>query len=154
MGLPLNIEETKLAEQAEYPFEEYTLYKVFHKKEGRMMAQLVNGNVSRTTMSYARYLMSVHLKRVLGKDEHVDHLNDDKTDDRIDNFQLLTPLENSKKYSEANPPTYVEFVCPICNIVFKKTRQKAWNKKSPCCSKECGYKKVSQTLTGRTRKVL
>lgn len=153
MGLPLNTEETKLAEQAEYPFEEYTLYKVYHKKLDRMMAQLVNGNISRTTMSYSRYLMSVHLGRILEKDEHVDHLNNDRTDDRIENFQLLTPEENSEKYHKLNPATYTEFICPICATVFKKTLQRAWGKVDPCCSKKCGYKKVSRTLTGRKKKV-
>lgn len=145
MGLPLNIEETKLAEQAEYPFEEYTLYKVYHKKLDRMMAQLVNGNVSRTTMSYSRYLMSVHLGRVLEKDEHVDHLNNDRTDDRIENFQLLTPKENREKYHKLNPAPLFDFICPVCNTPFKLAKNRAWGKESPCCSRKCGYKKGGET---------
>lgn len=111
------------------------------------MAQLVNGSIHRTTMSYARYLLSVHLGRRLGKDEHVDHINDDKTDDRVENFQILTPKENKEKYDKNNPAQLVEFICPICTSPFYLTKSKSHGKISPCCSKACGYKKISKTLT-------
>lgn len=136
-----------MSQPAEYPFEGYTLYIVFHKKEGRRMAQLVNGSVHRTTMSYARYLMSVQLGRLLTEDEHVDHINDDKSDDRLENFQILTQKENREKFTKSNPATLLSFVCPICSCEFKLSKQRAWGKLNPCCSKKCGSSKTSKTLS-------
>ena len=53
---------------AEYPYNDYKIYKVFHNKEKRNYAILVpldNSNKKRTTISYARYLMSVKEGRIL-----------------------------------------------------------------------------------------
>lgn len=83
-----------------YPYHEYKLYRIFHKKEGRWYAQLVKpgttgSKTERTTMSYARYEMSVKLKRKLLKHEHVDHKDENKVNDHPDNLQILSSLENT-----------------------------------------------------------
>jgi len=65
--------------------------------ENRRNVCLYNSDQDRTTISYARYLMSVHLGYEVPSHLEVDHINDDKTDDRIDNFQLLTPEQNKLK---------------------------------------------------------
>lgn len=134
-----------MAEPAQAPFEGYTLYVVFHKKEQRRYACLVDrARAHRITVSYARYLMSVHLGRILEKTEHVDHVNDDCLDDRIDNFQLLTPLENAAKYAKLLETRRVSLVCPICEQQFvrklkivNKTRREG---RQLCCSRVCGGK--------------
>jgi hypothetical protein len=82
--------------QAEYPFEEYKLYVVFHKKMKRRMACLVSKE-NRTTISYARYLMSVHLGRKLTKIETVDHIDGDTLNDSLENLQILSNEDNIKK---------------------------------------------------------
>lgn len=51
-----------------------------------------------TSTAYARYLMSVKLKRYLHDDEEVDHIYNDFTNDSIDNLQILSGSENTKKY--------------------------------------------------------
>jgi transposase-like protein len=117
------------------------------------MANLVKSGKDRTTISYARYLMSVHMGRMLTQEEHVDHINGIKTDDRIENFQLLTREENAKKYNTVdNPKKLVSLVCPICGKGFDTTRQKAHKYihfgESVCCSKHCGWKKAS--ISGST----
>ena len=49
---------------AEYPYNNFYIYIVFHKKEGRRFAVLYpadkSSGLKRTTISYARYLMSVN----------------------------------------------------------------------------------------------
>ena len=102
------------------------------------MANLVKSTTDHTTMSYARYLMSVHLSRELSKDEHVDHKNDDKLDDRVENFQLLTPAQNHQKYTAANPKKMFSLICPVCDVAFERYKRQMYGKTNPCCSRACG----------------
>lgn len=109
--------------KANVSFSEYWLYKVWHKKKGRWQANLVlvEDTKERTTISYARYLYSVKLGRNLEPYEHVDHINEDKGDDRIENLQLLTPLENkikSEKYRNTLSPKLVSINCSYCGNSF------------------------------------
>lgn len=88
-------------------------------KENRRNVCLVNSHKDRTTVSYARYLMSVKLGRFLSNEEHVDHIDNDKTNDSIENLQILTQRENSDKYSKIIPRLdRVVYKCPACNKVF------------------------------------
>lgn len=136
-----------MSEKAQYPFEGYKLYVVLHKKEGRRMANLVKINTNskdRTTMSYARYLMSVHLGRFLTDDEHVDHKNDDKLDDRIGNFQILTQAENSAKYHVLHPKSMTDLICPECNTSFQIESRNFKFKPNACCSRKCARAKQTR----------
>lgn len=140
--------------QADYPFNDYWIYVVYHKKEGRKMANLIlkSNTISRTTIAYARYLMSVSLGRFLGKDEHVDHINGDKSDDRVSNLQLLSPAENTKKgvIEQGKSAINIELVCPICGIMFSRPKNRSYSKthlgKDICCSKDCGIKQARLKL--------
>lgn len=58
---------------------------------------LIKINEKMKTMSYPKYLMEEHLGRCLTKDETVDHINADFTDDRIENLQILSRAENAAK---------------------------------------------------------
>ena len=49
-----------------------------------------------------RYLLAVKLGRYLTDEEQVDHIDDDKTNDNIDNLQILTVKENAVKSGLAN----------------------------------------------------
>jgi len=132
-----------MAAMAEYPYNDYRLYIVLHKKENRRMANLVNPITKRrTTLSYSRYLMSVHLGRVLEPQEHVDHINNDKLDDRVENFQILSQLENSRKFASLNQAEVFELTCPVCGVIFSRSKQRAYQfihfGRMICCSKKCG----------------
>ncbi len=70
--------------------------------------------------AYARYLMEVKLGKILPKDVEVDHINGDKTDDRIDNLQLVSPEENKFKAvyaGENRMTTYAEVRCRNCGKI-------------------------------------
>jgi len=60
-----------------------------------MVVKFSDGSTS--SISHARWAMTQHLGRVLGADEHVDHVNEDPRDDRVGNLQLLSLAENSRK---------------------------------------------------------
>lgn len=104
--------------------------------ENRQMVCLYNSQSDRTTISYARYLMSIKLDRYLSIDEHVDHIDEDKTNDNIDNLQILSPKENHNK-SLKTGETFIGFICPVCKIDFKLSKRQS-HKINPCCSRKCG----------------
>jgi hypothetical protein len=91
----------------------------------------------RRTQSYPRYLMEQHLKRKLEDTEEVDHINGDFTDDRIENYQLLTKPANIKK--SARQPEMSDLTCGSCGIKFQRRANQVRKTKSgkQYCSKYC-----------------
>lgn len=73
--------------------------------EKRKMILLVSRDGRKHCTSFARYLMSTKLGRYLDKDEEVDHINNDKSDDRISNLQILTKRENIQKEKDRHLST-------------------------------------------------
>lgn len=112
----------------------------YKNKEPRRVVSLIKENGSRTSTSYARYLMSCHLGRYLDEDEHVDHINGDPLDDRIENLQILSVQENNSKSASTK---YLKCVCPVCKKEFEVQKSKTYwggsgNKKYQNCSRSCG----------------
>ena len=123
------------------PFEGYTLYKVYHRRQGRWYAQLVRNKTNRTTMSFARYLMCVKLGRVLEKHETVDHIDNDKTNDWIENLQLLPLVENIRK--AAKPAQMKSLNCAHCGVEFNIPKRNAKFRRgycSPLCAHQAQVK--------------
>lgn len=133
----------------EFPYnEKYRLGYLVTNSENRKNIILFNSNKDRSTVSYARYLMAVKEGRFLTSSEQVDHINEDKTDDRIENLQILSPIENNRKHRISKGTlgeTKIKFSCPVCkNIFFLTARQS--HKPNPACSRKCGYKKAKLKL--------
>lgn len=102
---------------------------------------------SRGTTLYSRWLMSKHLGRTLDTIlETVDHIDEDPTNDTIENLQLLTLKENAVKGAVKGPQiTWIVFNCPQCgNEARKNNRYVKNNKKQgkagPFCSRSCAGK--------------
>lgn len=116
-------------------------------KEPRRVILLVRNDNSQTSISYARYLMSCHLNRYLSKEEHVDHIDNDKLNDMIENLQILSIEENNYK-SRVNLGIKlaedITLTCPVCSNEFprpsRNIKHKLESGKSPCCSRKCGGK--------------
>jgi hypothetical protein len=109
----------------------------------RRVVILIYDNGVRETKSYARYLMEQHLGRKLEDWEEVDHIDDDKLNDDISNFQILTKVENIRKSRPAEE--LVEITCIRCGEkAIKKARNVRGNKKKgkkgPYCSRRCAGK--------------
>ena len=86
----------------EHPFDKWKRAYVYrHNGKGqakdRMFVHMYNSKKERLCISYARYLMCVKLGRILGPDETVDHINEDRTDDRLENLQILSVADNVRK---------------------------------------------------------
>lgn len=129
----------------EYPFnEDYKAGYLNINKEPRRLVLLVKKDNTKTSISYARYLMTCKLKRYLDKAEHVDHIDNNKMNDTIDNLQILSITENNKKdrsFRNIKAKT-ITLKCPVCNIIFEKRfyqiTNKLKNNKIPTCSRKCG----------------
>lgn len=123
----------------EYPYKEDHIKSFLTmNKEPRRVVLLQKKDGTRTSTSYARYIMSVALGRYLTNEEEVDHIDDDKLNDVISNLQILTPKENRAKN---RTKTYVELLCPGCNTPFIREKNQTHLSKGgyfSSCSRKCG----------------
>lgn len=122
-------------------YDDYKVYGPYGK--GRKMVALVSPG-HRTTMAYARYLMSVHLGRELTDEEEVDHIDDDCTNDVITNLQILTPEQNKEKQDRKRlAESLITLVCPECQQPFTRARSQTHLRRPrrtdapSCCSRSC-----------------
>lgn len=119
-----------------------TVYGPYLRKDGRKHV-IHSNDGERVTQSYPRYLMEQHLGRKLEAWEEVDHINGDYTDDRIENYQILTKAENIRKSAVTK---MFDFVCPTCgnesSIPYRryKDNQIKQGKAGPYCSRSCAGK--------------
>jgi HNH endonuclease len=123
---------------------EMTVYGPYTRKDGRKhVIHHIDGK--RRTQSYPRYLMEQFLGRLLEDWETVDHVNEDPTDNRIENLQILTLPANIAKHFDQNNKRakMLTFDCPICGASFEisenqwKNNQVSKKRSGPYCSKRC-----------------
>ena len=75
----------------EKPYEGYRLYGPYvHSYTNRKIVYLRKlFTKEKVYLNYARYLMEIHLGRRLSPQEDVHHVNGDKTDDRLENLEVI-----------------------------------------------------------------
>ena len=112
---------------------------VIVNRENRRMACLYHNDGTRKTISYAKYLYTSHYNCDVADGDHVDHINGDKTDDRIDNLQVISKEYNIKK--DHVKKEMIVCVCPICGKEFLFDKKDLSTHPNPCCSRSCGGKK-------------
>ena len=125
------------------------LYGPYKRKDGRSIVIHYDPKTKkRKTQSYPRYLIEKETNKDLNDFEEVDHINGDRTDNAIDNLQILSSKDNKIKAitETGRERVYLTFICPICDREFKieqrrfKHNQLVQNKKGPYCSKQCAGK--------------
>ena len=67
--------------------------------ESRKMVVLIANDGSKHCTAYARYLMAVQRGSYLLSNETVDHIDEDKTNDSVDNLQILSREDNVRKHA-------------------------------------------------------
>lgn len=76
-------------------------------------------------MLYSRFLMQEALGRELTYDETVDHIDEDFTNDSLENLAILTRAENAAKSVRLRRVVeWYEFQCPQCGSFAKKEARK------------------------------
>lgn len=130
------------------------IYGPYTRKDKRQHVIIVDNGISKC-ISYPRYLLSKHLNRELLPEETVDHINNDFTDNRIENLQILSLSDNIKKQQKLNSRKTYTFNCPVCGVESTKYLnyvKNNWNKgkKGPFCSRKCAGLATYQNPWGMT----
>lgn len=124
-----------------YPFNRYFRRgKLVKNKENRRNVLLVNYGSKVTTISYARYKLSIKHRRFLKPEEHVDHINNIKTDDRYCNLQIVNQKYNNIKHAieVKQGIKFYKLQCPVCGNEFEREARQIDYKETAACSKRCG----------------
>lgn len=129
-------------------------------KQNRKRVLLYFKDGSRTTKSWARYLY----EREHGEIDPsltVDNIDEDCSNDSLDNLQLLTRSENSKK-SAANGKNGIRKkytgTCPNCGAYFTRylnrvRHNRKQGKAGPFCGKSCAGVYSMDVKMGRLQKL-
>jgi hypothetical protein len=126
----------------EYPYNDYVGYIVTNSENRKNLCLVHKVTKKRTTIAYARYLMSVKEARVLTKLEEVDHIDGNKTNDVLNNLQIVSKVENIKKsrIERGISRKMIRFICDGCGEVHVKYLNQSHLQKGnkfTSCSKKC-----------------
>lgn len=116
-------------------------YGPYLRKDGRKHVIHIYDDGTRRTQSYPRYLLEQHLQRELLEIETVDHVDEDFTNDSIQNLQILSRGMNAEK--SAPKAEYLELICKVCSASFLRRKAvhlyetQVRHKDGPFCSHQC-----------------
>jgi len=79
-----------------------------------------------------RYIYQEYINRPLLRGELIHHINGDKSDNRIENLQIMTPKEHSSHHNQKYP---ISKKCEVCGGEFVPHPTK--RKRAKTCSKKC-----------------
>lgn len=115
------------------------------KLDGRSRIQLTFNDGTRKQMSYPKYLMECHLGRYLTEEETVDHIDQNKQNNSIDNLRIVNRREHIKNDILRNED--VEVKCAYCGKIFtipgsdvSRRNRKDRHSSGYFCSKSCSGK--------------
>jgi hypothetical protein len=98
----------------------------------------------RTLIGYVyahRIVIEISLGRILLSTEHVHHINEDRSDYRVENLQVMSNAAHARFHRLQKPAEVVSLVCPSCQGQFSRSRRKTFlrNKriKRSFCSRQC-----------------
>lgn len=121
------------------------------RPDGRRFVSIRYNSGKTSTTLLSRFKMTVHKGRPLKASEHVDHRDDDKTNDSFSNLQILTLRQNSAKASAHKYGEPQETQCAKCGKTLIKSKSRL--KPRTFCSSSCrslfyGANQFGNKLTG------
>lgn len=112
----------------------------------RRLVTLSKPDGTHTSTTYARYLYELAHGEIDGQ-LCVDHLDEDCSNDTLNNYQLLSRRDNALKSNSLRvmPEEWYEFTCPVCGCTSRKLARKVRHnrkqgKAGPFCGKSCAGK--------------
>lgn len=131
----------------EPPYDEYKIgYVRIDSRDNRRYVDFYDTATNKFGTTYARYLFQINHWRSCGElissDLEVDHINEDRLDDRLGNYQLLTRVENKRKADSLQATKRAVGVCPVCKTYFSRLVSSTqlndiYDRRVSCCSKSC-----------------
>lgn len=124
--------------KAEHPYSG-KVYKSMHKKEGRFYVTIIRNGMPDTIRSYAKYVYETNTGKFVPDGMTVDHINNDKSDDRFENLQLLSIKDNIEKRNRIAKKKVVVLRCH-CGKIFERRRGRTHLVKGgtvSCCCRSC-----------------
>ena len=113
------------------------------KQDNRKRIIIITDENSRTTMSYARYLVEQSIGRPLLSDEDVHHKDGDVTNDSLGNLEIINHRDHCR-FHALKPKHDLETNCIWCEQSFvipaEKIRDRSRGKTGPFCSRNCSGK--------------
>lgn len=144
----------------EYPYNEVWKKGYLNtNKENRKTLTLYNNDSDRSSTQYARYLLAVSLGRFLTEQEHVDHIDNDKTNDSLENLRIVSIQENNLKESKRRGKALVEVRCPVCKSHFIKRKGltqlvSSFKGKITYCSRYCANSMKNSKIDDELRELI
>lgn len=140
----------------EPPFEDYYHGRVnISVRDNRRMIHLYGLDQKVLVTTYARYLFQVYIWNscfeMIPEDMEVDHVNEDRLDDRVENLQLLTSSENRRKNNLARGTGCLVLVCPICGKLLLKEKHRVSKGSIHFCSTKCNRSFQMSTIPDSLR---
>lgn len=123
--------------------------------KGRKYLTVYYRDGTKGSMLYSRYVMEQALGYRLSVEETVDHIDEDFTNDKVENLQVLSLSENIRKSAKLRRQiTFVEVTCVRCG---QKTMKELRNvkhasnqgKAGPFCGRSCAGKYGADVQNGR-----
>lgn len=105
-------------------------------KEPRRVCTLRKANGTTTSMSYAKYLYTSYYNCEVNNDDHIDHINGNKMDDRMENLQIISGTYNRQK--DHKHKEMIMLICSVCGKEFLFEKRNLSTHPNPCCSRKCG----------------
>jgi hypothetical protein len=130
------------------------------KSDNRKILSLSKiGKKGSTAKQFAKVLLEIKLNKRLEKNDTVDHIDGDVTNDNIENIQLLSRENNALK-GAIQIKTFKD-ICKFCGKEFElsKDQIKAFKQKhhkdkaGPFCSRSCSGKYGAELQNGRIDKL-
>jgi len=98
-----------------------------------------------------RFVMANHLGRCLSPDEFVHHINDDRTDNRIENLELTTNSEHMKYHMSRLPR---EVLLEMAKDLLPYIKQRTKERISVPCECGCGEELITPDKKGRDKRFI
>ena len=127
----------------------WTYYEYTRSADDRRAVVLTKRGQPNKCLLLSRYLMETSIGRQLSSSEHVDHINNDRTDDRIENLQVLSASDNVMKSRKLRK--WVTLKCPTCSTIFERPYSNVQCKLPEhvvCCSRRCADNKHTADSDG------
>ena len=105
------------------------------------MNKYIRRKVNGKMLMKHRYVYQEYIKRPLLRGELIHHKNGDKSDNRIENLEIMTPKEHSMHHNQKYPLTKK---CEACGKEYMPHPTK--RARSKTCSRECFIKFQSLKL--------